>query len=265
MFIYGTWSESKKSFVPELVAAILNGKLTPSQIAGLIDPRKLNGGSNERIAAEFLQALRQLVDDWIDSGKREGFDSPIQREVPMKVLTDYTNRNPPLTLIGGDGRIGFSLEPSTLTSIDGRDAALDRATWEFVKLMDSPFRNRLSRCDECGVYFARRRLPKQDEPNKFGSFCEKHRGKGRAKSTKTARENHREEMLDAAAAVLLEFERIAPGAEWRQWGVQKLNKRMARVRLNNPNAFPAISSNWLTRHEAEIEARARRRRKHATR
>lgn len=264
MHVYGKWTEEGKRWLPEYVAAVLNGEMPSVHIAGMVDPRGLNGGTVERVASKYLVALRGLVNNWIDSGRKEDVDSPLERIIPQEVLLDYARENPPYALIDSDGRIGFAMEPLALKPTDPEFAAIQRATWDFVQLLDSPVRERLSRCDECGIYFALARMPKVNRPNRNGTFCKEHKGKGRARSTNTARKNREQQMVRLAAELWLEYEQRHRRDGQSEWVARKMNERRANLRRTNPNAYPSIEKNWVTWHQEEIGEEVKRR-KYGTR
>ena len=168
-------SEEKRKRVPSFLLPFLNGKVPRSY------ERLRQALGNRAAERSFVSELRDLANAWIESGKQGGVDDPFDRVMPAGV-GKFTARHRPATTVS-DGRVRYlTCSPDPSSTNDPESAARDYATYWFIYLLDSPIRERLSKCEHCGMYFLRERMPRRGHPIKRGAFCKKHRGMARARS-----------------------------------------------------------------------------------
>lgn len=266
MQISDVWQ--KKEDCPGIVAAMLNG----NQLRGNLEwCAGVNGGHQEvrdAMVREFLRLLRWFVDTWITSGKHDGAENAWERSVhwtseahpiPLaEILVKWTETaNPPRLLIGPDGRFQISVTPlfllnrESVKNVDPAMLAYASAVYWFTSLLDSPTRERLFRCDKCGKYFVRARAPRKEKPICHGTFCEKHKNKGGARRTVDSRNRRTQVRIGWAADA---WPKWTPGhrhGKRSEWIAEQ-------VRAKLPTGEP-IKSNWVTRHQTEIETEVERR------
>jgi len=260
----GWTPEGKIYYSRFLLPSILNGE-APKQLVAFMaeisnEPQKIKHGA----IAEFQQTLGGLVDQWIESGRNNGIEEAWKRNIEwqpadtrrplVKTLEEYKRRNPPVASIGVDGRFDIWIKPSCLNSSKPLFKAREMALYHFLCLLDSPNRERLSKCDQCGTYFVRARAPKKDMPIFRGSYCENCKGSGGARRTAETRERRKQEQIEWAADAWARWKPTNRYGQRSDWVVRQVNAKRGVSRR--------IQSNWLTRHNAEIEAEIERR-KHA--
>jgi hypothetical protein len=268
----------KRNF-PEDVLPILNGGYRAEYLgflAGIPAPMPGFQSAPEEIrneaVSEFRATFRGLVDQWIDSGRlhlKERGEEPWERSIDVSTfdskriidtLLEYCERNPPRFLLSGHGRfeilaeplLRFSAWPSPPPEFEVTlQRARDNAIFTFVQFLDSPTRERLFRCDRCGKYFVRKRMPRKAVPIKLGSYCGKRKceSAGAVRRVSDGRNNRTEEMLAWAAEAWMSWN-PASHRDRRQWVVQKVNAKLERSH---------IAVNWVTRHRGEIEEEVERR------
>lgn len=256
--LFDLFSEEEKKKVPAFLLPLLNGKV-PRQYLRL--KRTLGSRAVER---DFVSVLRALTDSWIESGKQGQVDDPFERAVPVQV-GKFTSKHRPIIRIV-DGRVRYSTcSPEPSSTNDPESAAPDYATYWFIHLLDSPMRERLSRCEHCGRYFLRERMPKKGCPIKRGMFCKKHRDKARARSMKVIRIGRTAELVHLAARFWPEGD-LRKGYQSRStWIADRMNAQLpAWASEYFQNRDGKARGKWVTTHQQEIEAEVRRR-KHATR
>ena len=135
--------------------------------------------------------------------------------------------------------------------------ARDIAIYCFVALLDSPTRERFSRCDGCHTYFVRKRMPRKNLPVKRGTYCAncKRKGKDKARRTVDSRESRAKRMIEWAADARAQWKPDRRHGELAMWIARKVNDRL-------PAGWKPIDqekTNWFTRHREEIEAEFERR------
>jgi len=236
--------EQTEKGCPDTLAA-LNNRLSRERVSAWI-------GDSAKSAETFHHALRGLVDAWIDSGKSNGVESPHERIVPrhiQAVLVGYSHRNPvrwDYSASDGGLRIYATLRNRT---DDRARAALDTASVLFIRLLNWRARARLARCDECGTYFLRKRMPKKGMNIKRGSFCPKDKGKGSAKRTNAGRERKRGGLVARAAEFWPKWKPARRYGERSVWVARQMNA--------------GITGKWVTQNKKAIEAEVERRMSHA--
>jgi len=135
------------------------------------------------------------------------------------------------------------------------DAVIDGARAMFLQLLDSPACRRLFRCNGCGMYFLRERMPKKDTPIKRGSWCArcKREGRDRIRRTEDGRNERTRQMVRLAADAWPLWRQDRRHGERAEWIARKVNKRLQA-------SWNPIAKNWVTGHKDEIEAELERRR-----
>jgi hypothetical protein len=282
MRIYGLVGK-KSGFTGHLLQA-LNSHLSHRAVSTLLTG-KPDGIEKEMVqtsSALFRLMLRIFVDAWIESGKKEGTEHAWERTTWPELLQDYVMRNPPLLQFTGKGpalvllphswdkqkelspflKAALATQPDVQFQDFPRKIALpayDAAMAFFLELLDSPARVKLARCDGCGVYFCRERMPKKDMPIKRGSWCVscKREGKDRIRRTENSRGARTDKMVELAADAWLQWKQDRRHGERTEWVARKVNKRLQA-------SWTPIKKNWVTGHKDEIEAEVERR-SHAAR
>jgi hypothetical protein len=227
----------------------------------------------------FQRTLRELTDQWIDSGRlqlKEIGEQPMERSilapvpdypVPLEtILRSFFSQHPLRVLPDKDRLVGYFgiLRAGTWEQLEkkSRDELLQRArdyaTEQFVLLLDSPSRHRLFRCDICGTYFVRERMPKRDMAITRGTFCDGCKQAGNILRMEGSRSNKAGRRLKLAADALIKWKPGNRCGEKKEWIRQRVNEGLEKENLD------PIQINWVTRHLAEIEAEVEGR-GHATR
>lgn len=256
MRVYGFIGEKRGAGISKRLIEALNGRLPQETVAFLV------GSQLDGLAAEdsayvrhaFRRHLCELVDEWINSGKLGEEDRPWQRSVSSPLPHGFTERNPPALLFDAEGPY-LILMPRSNRNKTLTLAISDGAVAMFIALLDTPSRARLSRCDECGIYFTRAREPKKEMPIYRGSWCANCEGKGGARRTEKSRQRRTQQMVEWAADAKLRWKSDRRHGEQSSWIVDEVNARL-------PRDWNLISKNWVTRHMNEIEEELERR-KHA--
>lgn len=201
----------------------------------------------------FTRVFREeMVDKWIDSGKVGEVENPWERVAPPLPQT-FLERNPPVLSMDEEGPYLILLPSSEGKSLC--DAVLDGAMAMFLQLLDSQVCRRLFRCDGCGTYFLRKRLPKKGTLIYRGSWCPNCKGKGSARRTNKSRNKRTEQMVKWAADAWVQWKLDRRHGDRAEWIARKVNGQLR-------GGWSYIAKNWVTRHVKEIEAEVERR-KHA--
>lgn len=255
--LFNFFSEEEKKQIPEFLLPILNGTKRRESLGPDL-------GKKRDVERHFAGALRELTDAWIESGRQGEVDSPFERVMPAEVGR-FLARNRPVTALV-NGRVRYSVcSPRPSRAKDHEFAAREYAAYWFTHLLDSPMRERLSRCEECGAYFLRKRMPKRGCPIKRGMYCDKHAGKARARSMKGIRENRTYGLVRLAARLWPRSNSQKDHRTRSKWIASNMNKKLpdwAGQYFQNRDG--TATGRWVTEHREEIEAEVERR-KHATR
>lgn len=262
MYTYDGQAQRDLREHPQAIAKILNRQLRGDTLARVADVADLPERKRGAAISEFLDTLRSLVDQWIDSGKREGdasIEEPWKRDVRWRsaeypepiitALTAYQKMSRQQILIGEDGRFDIFV-----TSQKHRDSILEArkvAIENFMGLLESPTRERLSRCDACRTYFVRARAPKKDTPIFRGTFCPHCKGKASVRRMNATRENRAKHMVELAAEWWPKWKPTHRHGKQSEWVAGKMNKGLG--------THQQITGKWVTQHGSEIEAEAERR------
>ena len=228
-------------------------------------------------AAALLEGLTlsKLVDQWIEADKewqsnqkaqpkldgpeelkrkrdvhRLTWCSPQYETSIFQTLTAFWERNPPKAIVGGDGRLTISAEPRLLLNREGlRQDAQTRAIWTFQRLLQSPERDLLSRCDGCKRFLVRARAPRRGISVEHGTFCLKCKGLGGARRTVASRERRKRQMIESAAELWPKWKPKAKYGKRSKWVAEMMNRKQCTSRT-------LITGKWVTQNQPEIEAEA---------
>ena len=208
-----------------------------------------------RANAIFLETLRKLVDQWIDSGLDEyGMETPSARyvrEVPkgykqslFDILLGWLSRNMPKPAMMNDGRIGIQETRPYPHGIDAETYARETAIYFLKELLDATDRDRFSRCNnsECRTYFLRKRIHKGTI--KRGSYCGKCQLIGGAERTRISRQRRKDEQLRAAAEAWKSWNRTSRYPRQHEWVVAHVNRQFKN--------WQPIKAKWVTQNLTQI-------------
>ena len=252
--------DEDKGSILDYVARALN------EIGPAFSARAREGSERAAALLEFDNTLRSLTDQWIDSGKDRQdaiVDEPHRRtilwcstrfpEPIFETLRMFWERNRPRVIVGSDGRSTLRPEPKAfLNPEDLSLEARERAIYCFQRLLDSPIRERLCRCDGCRAYFVRARTPKRNTPMFRGVFCPNCKGKGSVQRMNSTRENRKKQLVELAAELWTKWKPIAQYGDRSKWVAERMNKKQRTL-----GTF--ITGKWVTQHQEEIKAEAERR------
>jgi hypothetical protein len=215
----------------------------------------------------FRKFLRELVDQWIDSGHRfrsDVADVPKERSLfnhPSHVSTlgnliqNWLKRNPPS--IGAlSGYVGFpgglsdqppiflqfnppKLNEDLRPEVGGVLWAKELATYCLFRLIASPAQNRLAFCSKCNRYFVYQRARAQRNETVCPS-CNTS-----AQRTKASRDRRKSEMLDMAARAWSLRNQSLSSAEQRAWVAKQVSKKCGTN----------IERKWVSQNLTEIQKR----------
>ena len=287
MRILGRGTKRGERDYPKILATTLNGQW-PREFLGWLAgiphnrPLRVQGFGNpsretrDTAIMEFLDTLRRLADQWIASGRDRLGEQPWSRNVFWVsdayqeridiTLRKFMARNPPPNEFGSDGRLA-RLEvvshlwlPKPLAwpfpepeLEDTLARARDYAIAEFHKFLESSCPQRLFKCDGCGTYFVRARAPRKETPIYHGTFCENCKHKGGKRRTDSTRKQRKAQMIEWAADNWPKWTKR--NGVRSEWIAEQVNKRVER----QPISWDTIKGNWVTWHQAEIEAEVERR------
>jgi len=252
--IFDGWTSGGKEHFPGIVCATLNKTLGRGFLNQFLD-------DSRNVHRVFLAGLRELVDGWIESGRRDNLDRPLERTAPRRELERFMVKYPPVAKLASDSRMVLFIQAPK----EHRASAQDHALYWFAMLLDSPTRERLSKCEKCGVYVMRNRMPRKGHPIKRGVFCKTHRGKARARSMKDTRKGRTNELVFLAAKFWPARNAQMDHKTRSKYVATKMNGQLpvwAAQYFQNRNG--TATGRWVTEHRKDIEAEVERR-SHATR
>jgi len=283
--VLGRGTKRGKRDYPKVLADTLNGQFPRNSLgraAGIPYDRPslhvqgfCNPSRETRDAAvtEFLDTLRRLADQWIASGKDQLGEKPWSRNIrwfsdtyqePIdRILRKFLQRNPPPIEPGSDGRLETASHlwlpvplawPFPEPKLEDTLAqARDFAILEFQKFLESSCPQRLFKCDGCRTYFVRAKAPRKETPIYHGTFCENCKHKGGKRRTDSTRKQRKTQMIEWAAECWTKW---TEGSGVRsEWVADRVNARIN----GQPISWGTIKGNWVTWHQAEIEAEVERR------
>jgi hypothetical protein len=233
------------------------------------------GGKLPALAVRAAR-LRELVDEWLDTGtSSDGSHFPERRtlngtvEAILAVRKCIREFNPcKLHLIEETGEVvvvvGWSGWEHSVASPDHFRHATTEADRIFTAAMTVNWRYLLSKCVYCGRYFTLPNARRQSYPH--GTFCsrEHQRDHSAATSTKLRREKTSLALVQYAATWLLKH---SAGVPWQENETAKrvLAAWLSKKMTTDPNlrtGRECIGVKWVTRNRSAIDTELRRR-KHA--
>ena len=138
------------------------------------------------------------------------------------------------------------------------DFGMKVAMYWFAKLLDSPFSRLLTRCDDCGTYFAYERAPRKEI--RGGIHCAECKQYGSAKRMQFTRDKRTKELVGFAADVWMQWKPNSQHGPRSKWIADRVNRRTDRIGVkagrNGESHFPRITGRWVTEHSEEIQERA---------
>ncbi len=167
-------------FLPEQFLRHLNDALDPKQTAFSLRVSCQNAGAlpapgeeYQAAATSFRERLLELVREWIESGEDEEFDTdePMERRLELGTTTQLAiekcwREHRVIPRVLPTGEVIRTIERSEPVPKDGTrhrpiEVMQGNAVAEFVTLLNSPLRYKLSPCDKCSKYWFRERLRKR--------------------------------------------------------------------------------------------------------
>jgi hypothetical protein len=196
--------------------------------------------------------LRKYLDEWIDSGRKDGVDSPWERTIPSDAVDVFSGAFSASLRVRADGRptVVYELSDLGVQRLEQFGYKMHgqlEATLRFMLLMDSPDRERVSRCDVCRKIFEHQRMPKKGMVIKHGSFCEACRGRGRVQGTVRSRERRKNELVALAAPLWAQYPQAKTRRKRSEWVAVQMNQRRKK-------GTPPITKKWVTQNRVDIEA-----------
>ena len=255
-----TSSPQQGSFFAQWWASL--GMAGLSRVAEQFDPAR-----RKRANAKFLASFRALVSQWIDSGIKDGIESPLARDVravpsgyrePLfDVLYRWMNRNMPLPTLMNSGSIAIlAQQPKYYTAderglvkhLDPEGYAEECAIYHFQELLDTPGAHRVARCanPECRRLYLRKRLRKKEI--KRGTFCADCTGEGSQARTRATREKRKRLLIAIAAEYWNEWKDAPTRSQRSSWIATRVNRRI-RTQVR----FQPITGRWVTQNRVGIE------------
>jgi hypothetical protein len=269
-------SHANEQTVPQYVADFLNGKrkrvvdhligavgAVMSTVRGEAAAPQVvvnvwSESQREEAFETFQRTLRELVDEWINSGREEAVgECPWDRKLSLgareKVRRLWDN-NRVRFMVNEDGTL--QLRPDITRAFVGLPLrAQDYATLWFSRLLDSESSRRLFRCEHCKAYFARNNAPRKGTAIKRGTFCGSCRNRGGLRRNIDRREYIQAERVDAAATWLPKYTKTKGDGPLKGWLARKVNEVM---KAKGIRADP-ITSLWVARNWRKIEALSKKR------
>jgi hypothetical protein len=202
--------------------------------------RRKSGSRRQRQKSDFQKSLRFLFDAWIEKRLMPESSNGEDRS-PLNFCLRHR--------LGEDGEAGFFFDLNSTTKSGSKRNGERQASLWFQIFKSVELRDRLERCSYCNRYFLRDRRPKKNQKNKYGAFCPQHRSLTRRKSTKESRERERLKWIQRIADLYLMWSPRVH-VDRQRWVVREFNKRQQ-------SAEKRLTTNWLTRHKEEIQAKLR--------
>jgi predicted RNA-binding Zn ribbon-like protein len=207
----------------------------------------------EEAGRMFIAELRELVDQWLASGRDEGVDEPPRRNLrralaAQRALEGWAMHQQTRIIpwISGEWIVTVGWAESSLTGRDSpKTAAIDEARRLFAMLMWSTTKQALFKCDHpgCGQYYF---LERPRKLYKRGTFCSQHVNRASAtRGTIKAREDEQERLLEVAAGAFMEWSGLPT----------RIQKRHGHVKAYIAAKVFHLGKGvkWVTRHISKIE------------
>jgi hypothetical protein len=214
----------------------------------------------EHAISSMIATMRRMADMWIESGKNNDADIPMERNI-VKLFLDHPDQNllamierllPDhflrYTQITREGKFESKDKFPTFDRQKLEQIGFEEAlkafgeTWgafHFSRFLDSRHSHRIARCDSCGTYFAYQRARLRMVLR--GVFCPKCTGKGAQKRTKLSREKR----LDTAARAWIEWESKRTSKQQWQWVCDAVSKSHGIT----------FGRRWITQNQSKIQKR----------
>lgn len=265
-------STADEKTVPLYVADFLNGRRRKHVIVHVLTLSGLASASSVQDSTfeAFREALRGLVDQWIESGRQsrewEG-EEPLKRHLmwvsdahprPIReTLHQFWQRNPlHLTPDPRDGVLVARLDirANATPSTDSIHIAKELGIAWFQRLIESVAPQRLSHCEECHRYFVRKRTPKTNTPIFRGVRCPDCASKGGVRRSLDSRKARKGEMVEFAAKVFDEWKGGNRNPDQNAWLAEQVSKRF-KIRLKGVR----LTRRWVTQNLKAIRTQVKRR------
>lgn len=208
-----------------------------------------------KAAAAFNTRLRELVDEWIESGRKDGIDEPRKRTLrpgygAFMAQVDWVRRNHPTPQVTPTGEVYFDLHHSMSIDLpadpdDPIECMQRAAVGEFVRLMGSALKYQLAKCDLCLNYYLRKKLRSYYKLGKY--FCPGCRSAASATiRTKEKRTEEHARIVQGAAQALKRWSTLSAGTQAKY----KTENNYIAINLKKFGK----TSKWVTRNIDEIRA-----------
>jgi hypothetical protein len=234
----------------------LNGDVTGHEILGWIFPddekeedfRKLFVHAHIRndMFAELVRVFSSCVSGWLDSGiDSDGIERPRSRKFDdstQALLENWLKRHPPMLVITPEGRLIIERNgPPFAANKSVGGVATEMALWWFLKLLESPMKNRVARCanPKCQRYFLRQREPRALITRRV--CCGECASFASGTRVQYSRNRQREVLVKRAAAILAQDALRGGPERTAAWLTAQLNRNMredVRIKQNT------VSRNW---------------------
>jgi len=216
----------------------------------------------------MIAMMRLLADLWIDSGKdmaNPGNDAPANRDVLFPrseesgSIHDYLVRqlfdhHPRFMQVTLKGKLVVSdsypeIEPHPLGHFYDRSCLESwgkrLALYFFANFLDSPYSLHLSRCDDCGAFFAYERA-RQTIVVKNGVHCDGCKLSDSVRRTKVRRNDLTSRMIEVAATAFVEWKKSNSTPDQIAWILEQVNEQFRTERGKRK------TKRWTTTHWDEI-------------
>lgn len=216
-------------------------------------------------AAAYKSTLKDLVDEWIDSGKdpEDDLDFPARRELKQGSKTFgaairwLETHAPRFQIIGGEIVYDFSLpyrHSAAHPSAKPLDAVRDAAASEFVALLHSPMKRNLAKCDGCRKYYFRKKPRSCYKGGKY--FCTECKSLGSSKETKAAADTENKEItLQIASAARAKWEGLPLESRPKHGEVKRYI--VGRLLTIKEDKIMRLSQRWRESQEIETKRKVR--------
>jgi hypothetical protein len=237
------------------------GRRSLSELAKLV-PELHDNALRDRIV---VSRLRELVDDWMESGKNSDGELPSGRDlfrttIALATITECAERHPlRLMLFPETKQIVVVVGTNEVRPRDwwfGFEHPFDTAACIFTGLMIADWNNLLCKCrySHCNRYFLADSMITRRR--KHGTFCrpEHQRRTSAIECTAERRKKADAELIKVAAAQLEKSRITSPS--WQDDVARKrslaghLNQQIGRSKRQMRNA---VKVNWVSLHAGEIE------------
>lgn len=213
--------------------------------------RPKDNALDQEVREACVSHLRRLADEWINSGRWGDVDSPLERELNSElrwILNVWAGANKPDITFDKSGNTVLQMPPIEIDYKSPVAAAKNAAVLLFGVFLDTPFRSRLFKCQQCKIYYYTERKPRG--PIKYGTYCSLHRHAASARrSNEQRRGPEHERKLDLAAQCWKRWpKRMTDKGQQAEWVAAEVNRRLDRV-------YSEIKRNWVTRNRAAIASR----------